>query len=79
MIGEQRPGDWLVICEASGFKVWASETVLQWDGARVHRRFVDKRNPQDLLKGRKDNQTVPFSRPEPTDTFLSATVTPDDL
>lgn len=79
---EQRPGDWRVICDYSGFKCWASETVLTWNGFRVLRRFAGeetRRHPQDLVRGRTDDQRVPWARPEPTDVFLSAPVLPSDL
>lgn len=52
------------ICEASGFKVPLSNLVKQWDGAMVDRRFVDRRNPQDFVRGVPDVQALPFSRPE---------------
>lgn len=67
------------ICDASGFKVPLSNMTKQWDGAMVDRRFVDKRNPQDFVRGVKDNQTLPFSRPEAPDVFITVAVTPDDL
>lgn len=80
---EQRAGDWRVICDRSGFKVWASECVKTWDGLRVHRRFVgdeQQRHPQDLVRGVPDRQAVAWTRPEATDVFLSAgSVTPADL
>lgn len=83
MGNEQRIGDWRVICDASGFKCWASETVLTWDNKRVLRRFVGEeavRHPQDLVRGRPDNQGVPWTRPETTDVFLSpGDVTADSL
>lgn len=80
---EQRPGDYRVICDRSGFKVWASETVLTWNNLRVHRRFLGdetSRHPQDLVRGRSDDQSVPWSRPEATDTYLTpGDITQDDL
>lgn len=80
---EQRHGDWRVICDASGFEVWASETAKTWDDRRVLRRFVGEetsRHPQDLLKGIPDDQTVPWTRPEPADVFLTpGEVTPSSL
>lgn len=83
MSDEQRPGDWRVICDFSGMKCWASETVKTWDGHRVLKRFAGKetqRHPQELVRGRPDNQRVPWSRPEPADVFLSpGDVTQDDL
>jgi hypothetical protein len=66
----------------SGFKVWASETGMTWNGYRVHRRFLGAeytRHPQDLVRGVPDNTSVPNARPEPTDVFLSARVLPSDL
>ena len=81
MSGEHRVGDHRVICDRSGFKCWASETVVEWNGLRVHRRFADAtRHPQDFVRAVPDNQLVPNPRPEPADTFLSpGDVTPSDL
>ena len=68
------------ICEASGFKFPLSQLVRQWDGALVHRSFVDKRNPQDFVRGVPDNQAIPNPRPEAPDAFLSDNeVQPGDL
>lgn len=79
---EQRPGDWRIICQRSGFKGWASETVIEEKtGLRVLKRFADPKHPQDDLRGRPDNQGVPFANPPPaTDTFLApGDVTAADL
>jgi hypothetical protein len=51
-----------------------SDTVKQWNGLRVARRFADKRNPGDFQRAVPDRQTVPDARPEPPDTFID----PDD-
>lgn len=59
------------ICEASGRKFPLSELVRQWDGAMVHYRFVDKRNPQDFVRGRKERIALPNARPEPPDAFVA--------
>lgn len=59
------------ICEASGFKFPSDEMVKQWDGAMVHRSFVDKRNPQDFVRGVRDDQRQPIPRPEAPDIFLA--------
>lgn len=78
--GEQRPGDFRVICDASGFKCWASDTAMQWDGKRVLKRFLEQRHPQDFLRAVPDDQTVKNARPERADVFLAVgDVTPDDL
>ncbi len=76
-----RPGIGNFICDASGFKFPLDEAVKQWDGALVHRSFVDKRRqPQDFVRGVPDNQRLPVSRPETADQFIDpASVTGDDL
>lgn len=75
-----RDGDWNVICDISGFKCKASETVRRWDGLRVLRRFSEERHPQDFVRGVKDNPSVPWARPEQADVFLSpGDVTPESL
>lgn len=83
MKGEARIGDYLVLCDLSGFKCWASETVKRWDGMRVHRRFVGSeiaRHPQDLIRSIRDDQTVPDVRSEPAPTYLNpGDVTPSSL
>jgi hypothetical protein len=69
-----RPGDYRVICDHSGFTVWASDTVKLWNGMRVAKRFAGdevQRHPQDFVRGRVDDQRVPDARPRPDDVFLS--------
>ena len=63
------------ICDASGFKVKLSALVRQWDGALVDRRFVDRRNQQDFVRGVPDKQALP----ETPDNFLTGIVRPEDL
>ncbi len=67
------------ICDLSGFKYPMSELVRQWDGAWVHWRFKDKRNPQDHLRAKPDNQRPSRSRPEAEDTFITTPVLASDL
>lgn len=68
------------ICDLSGFEFPHTEMVKQWDGAMVAKRFVDKRNPQDFVRGVPDDQSLPWTRPEAPDVFLQpGDVTPDDL
>jgi len=66
------------ICDASGFKVPLSNLVRQWDGAMVDRRFVDRRNPQDFVRGVPDRQDLPYSRPEGPDQAVGI-VRPEDM
>lgn len=80
---EQRPGDFRVICDFSGFKCWASETVKTWNGLRVLRRFAGeetRRHPQESVRGRREDTSVPDPRPEGADVFLGVNdVTPESL
>jgi hypothetical protein len=63
---------------ASGFKVPLRNLVKQWDGEMVDRRFVDRRNPQDFVRGVKDNSAPPFARPEVPDTFIADNILWED-
>lgn len=67
------------ICDASGFKIPITHLVRQWDGAYVDRRFVDKRNPQDFVRGVRDDPSLKVSRPEAPDVFISSPVAAADL
>jgi len=67
------------MCQRSGFIYPASELVKEWTGLMVHRRFVDKRNPQDLLKPRAEDRPPLNTSPEPADVFIVTQVTQDDL
>jgi len=64
------------ICDFSGFKFPLSEAVRNWDGAVVHYSYRDKRNPADLIRTIPERRTLPYSRPEAGDTFISGTVMP---
>lgn len=55
----------------SGFKVPLSELVRQWDGEMVSKRFADRRNPQDFVRGVPDKMKLPFARPEAPDQFIA--------
>lgn len=60
-----------VICDTCGFKFKASQLRKQWDGVMACRKCWDYRNPQELVRGVKDDQHVAISRPESTDTFTA--------
>lgn len=64
-----RRGNHYVIDERTGFKVWASDTSVEWTGLRVSER--DPRHPQDFVRGRADRQRVPGGRPAATPIFVS--------
>ena len=67
------PGDFNVICDRSGFKAKASETVIEArTGKRVLKRFADAPNPLDYPdRRRSENTGVRDGRPEAADVFLA--------
>lgn len=79
MAYEQRVGDWRFVCDISGFDGWASDSVIQWNGLRVLKRFAEERQPQDFVKAVRDDQTVSNPRPVQPYVFITERVTPEDL
>lgn len=64
------PGQWNFYCDFCGAKRKSSDGVRSWQGNYVCQEHREVRNPQDFIKGVKDNQTVPWSRPRTIDTFV---------
>jgi len=60
-----RPGDHYTTCDRTGFKVRASETKVEWTGARVRKQSWEARHPQDFVRGRKDNMAADGYQPVP--------------
>lgn len=74
------PGDWYVICDRTGFKRLASKCRRTWDGLYVRNESWEARHPQDFVRAKKDDQTVPIARPRQTDIFVNpGDVTAEDL
>jgi len=65
-----RNGDWNAICDACGHKYKFSQLKLRWDGLYVCSYDWEPRQPQDYVKGVRDNQSVPVSRPQAPDQFV---------
>lgn len=78
-------GQWKVQCDRCGFEYKARQLRLEWNNLRTctgvgTNECWEPRQPQDLLKGKKDKQTPPWTRPEPEPHFLAVNeVTPEDL
>lgn len=53
----------------SGFKVNLADLKKQWDGNLTVN--PDRRNSQDFVRGIKDDQSLPYSRPEPSDVYVA--------
>jgi len=58
-----KSGENNVICDQCGFKYKANELRKQWDGLWVCKKCFDKRNPQDFVRGVKDDTSPNLSRP----------------
>lgn len=65
-------GDHYVIDDRTGFKVRRSDADKEWTGAIVDKRFWEARQPQDLVKGVRDDQTVKDARPRPANVYADA-------
>lgn len=63
-------GQWNFYCDLCGKKEKSGNGVKTWDNFYVCRHHKEVRNPQDFVRGVKDNQTVPWSRPATTDQFV---------
>lgn len=72
------PGDWNVICDATGQKVKASQAKKRWDGMWVVPEHWEERHPMDFLRVNKDKQKVPDTR-NTDDAFESSPVQASDL
>jgi hypothetical protein len=68
------PGDFLRVCDQTGFVVLASRTKKQWSGLIVREESWEARHPQDLVKGVADYQNVPDPRPRPHTQFVKIPV-----
>jgi hypothetical protein len=71
-------GEWNVICDRCGSKYKASQLRREWTGYMVchgpgTNDCWEEKHPQLDIRGVKDTQTVPWSRPEPTDVELDGT------
>lgn len=66
-----KPGQWNVICAVCGKKMKSGHTKRRWDGLYVCEHDWEPRHILDFIRAIPDNQTVPYSNPEPTDQFIN--------
>ena len=66
-------GNWNGICDRCGKKFKFSQLKKEWDGLFVHEECFEIRQPQDYVKGVRDNMSVPISRPEAPDIYTIVT------
>lgn len=63
-------GDNNAICQICGRKYKASQLRKRWDGFLACKDDWHPRQPQDFVRGVKDNQQAPVISAETTDTFI---------
>ena len=67
-------GKWLVICQRCGVKYLNDAVEKEWTGLLVcKKKCFDQRHPQDFVRTLPDDQTIPYSSPEPTDVNVDVT------
>ena len=68
-----RSGTYNGICDRCGSKFKFSDLKLEWDGLYVctANGCWEARQPQDYVKGVRDNMAVPVSRPDQPSVFLA--------
>lgn len=66
-------GQWNFYCDLCGAKRKSGEGIRTWDNFYVCRSHKEVRNPQDFVRGIRDDQSVPWSRPKAADNFVSLT------
>lgn len=66
----KREWTWNAICDRCGFKYKAFQLRKEWTGLMVCKECWEPRHPQELLRIPKDDQKVPWTRPEPADVFI---------
>ena len=57
-------GSYNALCDVCQFKYKASDLKKRWDGLYVCRDDYETRHPSDFQKGVKDDQAIPWSRPD---------------
>lgn len=57
-----KDGGWNIICDLCGAQIKNTEAVKTWDNFYVCRFHKEVRNPQDFLRGVKENMSVPYTR-----------------
>lgn len=67
-----RNGTYNGICDRCGSKFKFSDLKLEWDGLYVctSNGCWEARQPQDYVKGVRDDMSVPVSRPEAGNSFI---------
>ena len=68
-----KPGKWKAVCDVCGFEYLNTDLKERWDGVMVCEKDFETRHPQEFGRTVIDEQSVPWSRPEPEDVFIDVT------
>lgn len=68
-----KSGSWNAICDRCGFRYKADKLKEEWTGLYVCKGCWEPRHPQDFLRGREEDTSVPFSRPDDDGTGAAGT------
>jgi hypothetical protein len=72
-------GNYNVICDLCGQKHKSTEVRMQWNNLLACNTCFEPRNPQDFVKGIRDDQRVPIARPDSNPKFITTQISPEDL
>ena len=72
-----RSGEWKALCDVCGTTFLSSELTKRWDNLMVCAYDWEPRQPQDFVRASVDKMAVPWSRPEPSDTYIQTTCNPE--
>jgi hypothetical protein len=71
-----KPRNWNVICEVCGIKIKSDDSLRRWDNKIVCKNDFETRHPADFLRNKQNTLSVPFTRPEATDSFITVNYFP---
>jgi len=72
-------GTWNCTCDRCGQKRKAYELRREWDGIMTCKRCWEPRQPQDFVRGVADDQSAPWTRPDPEPTYVDPATRPEDV
>lgn len=64
------PGEWNFTCALCGAKRKSNKAMKTWDGHYVCAAHKEVRNPQDFLRGNREDQGLPWTRPSTPPIFV---------
>lgn len=74
-----KSGEWNAVCDVCGFERKSGQLKERWDGLMVCDPIVqigcwEPRHPQDFIRPVRDQEPLPWTRPETIDEFIPGDV-----